>query len=106
MRQRAIIAPPMSLMALLLTIARGWQTTQLAENAKKVEEQGRSCIVEQLGQLWLPWRKLVEDWKARTRRTTRWWAAESRVLPTLRRFNELGVAEELPAVKPVESADA
>ena len=32
-------------------------------------------------------------------------SVESRVLPTLRRFNELGVAgEELPAVKPVESA--
>ena len=35
MRRRVIIASPMSLMALLLTIARGWQTTQLAENAKK-----------------------------------------------------------------------
>ena len=41
MRQRVVIASPMSLMALLLTIARGWQTTQLAENAKKVEEHGR-----------------------------------------------------------------
>ena len=41
MRQRVVIASPMSLMALLLTIARGWQTTLLAENAKKVEEHGR-----------------------------------------------------------------
>ena len=45
MRQRVVIASPMSLMALLLTIARGWQTTQLAENAKKVEEHGREFTI-------------------------------------------------------------
>ena len=32
-------------------------------------------------------------------------SVQSRVLPTLRRFNELGVAgDELPEVKPVDSA--
>ena len=105
MRQRVIIASPMSLMALLLTIARGWQTTQLAENAKKVEEQGRELhrrVGTTLAAMAKTGRGLESATKAYNEMVG---SVESRVLPTLRRFNELGVAgEELPAVKPVESA--
>ena len=105
MRQRVIIASPMSLMALLLTIARGWQTTQLAENAKKVEEQGRELhrrVGTTLAAMAKTGRGLESATKAYNEMVG---SVESRVLPTLRRFNELGVAgEELPSVKPVESA--
>ena len=105
MRQRVIIASPMSLMALLLTIARGWQTTQLAENAKKVEEQGRELhrrVGTTLAAMAKTGRGLESATKAYNEMVG---SVESRVLPTRRRFNELGVAgEELPAVKPVESA--
>ena len=105
MRQRVIIASPMSLMALLLTFARGWQTTQLAENAKKVEEQGRELhrrVGTTLAAMAKTGRGLESATKAYNEMVG---SVESRVLPTLRRFNELGVAgEELPSVKPVESA--
>ena len=105
MRQRVIIASPMSLMALLLTIARGWQTTQLAENAKKVEEQGRELhrrVGTTLAAMAKTGRGLESATKAYNEMVG---SVESRVPPTRRRFNELGVAgEELPAVKPGESA--
>ena len=105
MRQRVVIASPMSLMALLLTIARGWQTTQLAENAKKVEEHGRELhhrVGTTLAAMAKTGRGLESATKAYNEMVG---SVESRVLPTLRRFSELGVSgDELPEVKPVEAA--
>ena len=105
MRQRVVIASPMSLMALLLTIARGWQTTQLAENAKKVEEHGRELhhrVGTTLSAMAKTGRGLESATKAYNEMVG---SVESRVLPTLRRFSELGVSgDELPEVKPVEAA--
>ena len=105
MRQRVVIASPMSLMALLLTVARGWQTTLLAENAKKVEEHGRELhrrVGTTLAAMAKTGRGLETATKAYNEMVG---SVESRVLPTLRKFSELGVSgEELPEVKPVESA--
>ncbi len=104
MRQRVVIASPMSLMALLLTVARGWQTTLLAENAKKVEEHGRELhrrVGTTLAAMAKTGRGLESATKAYNEMVG---SVESRVLPTLRKFNELGVSgEELPEVKPIES---
>jgi len=105
MRQRVVIASPMSLMALLLTIARGWQTTQLAENAKKVEEHGRELhhrVGTTLAAMAKTGRGLESATKAYNEMVG---SVESRVLPTLRRFSELGVSgDELPEVRPVEAS--
>ena len=105
MRQRVVIASPMSLMALLLTVARGWQTTLVAENAKKVEEHGRELhrrVGTTLAAMAKTGRGLETATKAYNEMVG---SVESRMLPTLRRFSELGVSgEELPEVKPVESS--
>ncbi len=105
MRQRVVIASPMSLMALLLTIARGWQTTLLAENAKRVEEHGRELhrrVGTTLAAMAKTGRGLESATKAYNEMVG---SVESRVLPTLRKFSELGVSgEELPEVKPIENA--
>jgi len=105
MRQRVVIASPMSLMALLLTIARGWQTTQLAENAKKVEEHGRE-LHHRVGTTLTAMAKTGRGLESATKAYNEMvGSVESRVLPTLRRFSELGVSgDELPEVKPVEAA--
>ncbi|HCJ85981.1 MAG TPA: DNA recombination protein RmuC [Acidimicrobiaceae bacterium] len=105
MRQRVVIASPMSLMALLLTIARGWQTTQLAENAKKVEEHGRE-LHHRVGTTLTAMAKTGRGLESATKAYNEMvGSVESRVLPTLRRFSELGVSsDELPEVRPVESA--
>jgi DNA recombination protein RmuC len=105
MRKRVVIASPMSLMALLLTIARGWQTTVLAENAKKVEEHGRklhSRIKVTLDHIVATGRGLDNAMEAYNAMVG---SMQKRVLPTLRDFKELGISgEELPEVKPVESS--
>lgn len=105
MRQRIVIASPMSLMALLLTIARGWQTTQLAENAKKVEEHGRE-LHHRVGTTLTAMAKTGRGLESATKAYNEMvGSVESRVLPTLRRFSELGVSgDELPEVRPVEAA--
>ena len=105
MRQRVVIASPMSLMALLLTIARGWQTTQLAENAKKVEEHGRE-LHHRVGTTLTAMAKTGRGLESATKAYNEMvGSVESRVLPTLRRFSELGVSgDELPEVRPVEAA--
>ncbi|MEC7873970.1 MAG: DNA recombination protein RmuC [Actinomycetota bacterium] len=105
MRQRVVIASPMSLMALLLTIARGWQTTLLADNAKKVEEHGRE-LHRRVGTTLTAMAKTGRGLETATKAYNEMvGSVESRVLPTLRRFSELGVSgEELPEVKPVETS--
>ena len=105
MRQRVVIASPMSLMALLLTIARGWQTTLLADNAKKVEEHGRE-LHRRVGTTLTAMAKTGRGLETATKAYNEMvGSVESRVLPTLRRFGELGVSgEELPEVKPVETS--
>jgi DNA recombination protein RmuC len=103
MRKRVVLASPTNLMALLLTIARGWQTTVLAENAKKVEEHGRklhSRIRVTLDHIVETGRGLDSAMAAYNAMVG---SMQRRVLPTLRDFNELGISgEELPEVKPVE----
>ena len=105
MRQRVVIASPMSQMALLLTIARGWQTTQLAENAKKVEEHGRE-LHHRVGTTLTAMAKTGRGLESATKAYNEMvGSVERRVLPTLRRFSGLGVSsDELPEVRPVESA--
>ena len=105
MRQRVVIASPMSLMALLLTIARGWQTTQLAENAERVEEQGRE-LHQRVGTTLSAMAKTGRGLESAARAYNEMiGSVESRVLPTLRRFSELGVSgAELPEVKPIETS--
>ena len=105
MRQRVVIASPMSLMALLLTIARGWQTTLLADNAKKVEEHGRE-LHRRVGTTLTAMAKTGRGLETATKAYNEMvGSVESRVLPTLRRFSELGVSgEELPEVRPVETS--
>ena len=105
MRQRVVIASPMSLMALLLTIARGWQTTLLADNAKKVEEHGRE-LHRRVGTTLTAMAKTGRGLETATKAYNEMvGSVESRVLPTLRRCSELGVSgEELPEVKPVETS--
>ena len=105
MRQRVVIASPMSLMALLLTIARGWQTTLLADNAKKVEEHGRE-LHRRVGTTLTAMAKTGRGLETATKAYNEMvGSVESRVLPTLRRFSELGVSgEEVPEVKPVETS--
>ena len=104
-RQRVLISTPTTLIALVKTIAYGWQQEKLAENAQAVAAQGRD-LYERIGTfgrhlsaLGKSLRQTVEHYNKGVG------SLESRVLPAARKFEELGVAptaSSIPTLEPVE----
>jgi DNA recombination protein RmuC len=91
MRSRVVITSPMSLMALLLTVARGWQTRQMAESASHIANEAaelyqRFGVV--LGHLDKTGRQIDAAAHAYNDLVG---SMERRVMPTLRKFKDLGV---------------
>ena len=104
-RQRVLISTPTTLIALVKTIAYGWQQEKLAENAQAVAAQGRDLYERigtfgrHLGALGKSLRQTVDHYNKGVG------SLESRVLPAARKFEELGVApsgSSIPPVEPVE----
>ena len=104
-RQRVLISTPTTLIALVKTIAYGWQQEKLAENAQAVAAQGRD-LYERIGTfgrhlsaLGKSLRQTVDHYNKGVG------SLESRVLPAARKFEELGVvpaASSIPPLEPVE----
>ncbi len=104
LRQNIILATPTSLVALLKAIAYGWQQTALTENAAEI----RALAVElydrlttfagHLGSLGKSLSDSVRAYNATVG------SLERRVLPSARRFTELGVQprEPMPTLKPID----
>jgi DNA recombination protein RmuC len=91
MRSRVVITSPMSLMALLLTVARGWQTRQMAESASQIAREAaelyqRFGVV--LGHLDKTGRQIEAAAQAYNDLVG---SIERRVMPTLRKFKDFGV---------------
>ena len=104
-RQRVLISTPTTLIALVKTIAYGWQQEKLAENAQAVAAQGRDLYERigtfgrHLGALGKSLRQTVEHYNKGVG------SLESRVLPAARKFEELGVAptaSSIPTLEPIE----
>jgi DNA recombination protein RmuC len=104
---RVLLATPTTLIALLLTVATGWQNEALAENAREVQSMGREL-----------YKRLATfgDHMARTGRSLgsavdaynkAVGSLERNVLPQARRFHELGVVggadKEMPELEPIEA---
>lgn len=101
-----LIASPTSLIALLRAAAYGWREEQLAENAKKISELGQELY------------KRISDWGEHLQKLGRSLGAavaaynsavgslESRVLPSARRFKELGATggDEIDELRQIESS--
>ncbi len=104
LRQNVILATPTSLVALLKAIAYGWQQTALTENAAEirglaVELYDRlTTFVGHLGNLGKSLSDSVRAYNATVG------SLERRVLPSARKFTELGVQprEPMPALKPID----
>jgi DNA recombination protein RmuC len=102
--QRVILASPTTLIALLMTAAAGWRDETLAEGARQVSELGRE-LYERLttmgGHVSKLGRQLERAVEAYNETVA---SLEARVLPSARKFPELGVAakDELDPLVPIE----
>ena len=104
---RVLLATPTTLIALLLTVANGWQQEALAENAREVQDMGREL-----------YKRLATfgDHMARTGRSLSGavdaynkavGSLERNVFPQARRFHELGVVggadKEMPELEHIDA---
>ncbi|PYV15725.1 MAG: DNA recombination protein RmuC, partial [Acidobacteria bacterium] len=93
-----------TLIALLHAVAYGWRQEQLAESAKIISRLGRELhdrirtFVTNFGKVGPALRGAVDHYNSAVG------SLESRVLPSVRKFMELGAAagEEIPELAPVD----
>jgi DNA recombination protein RmuC len=100
---RVLIATPVTLIALLRSIAYGWQQENLAENARQIADAGR-VLHERLGTFGGHLRKVGANLdRAVGAFNEAVGSYDARVMPAARRLGELDVAEgEVPGVAAVD----
>jgi len=90
--RKVMICSPVTLVALLRTVAYGWQQKSLTENAASIAQEGRDLYAR----LELFMRKFWEAGQSLGKAVERYNAAvgslEKRLMPAARRFRELGVS--------------
>jgi len=103
-RNKVLITSPISLFALLKSVAFGWQQQQVTENAEQIAAQGKS-VYERLSTFAAHFAGIGKSLDASVRKFNDAAASmETRVMPAVRRLKELGVGgEEIEAVRQVES---
>lgn len=103
--QKVVLASPTTLIALLRAVAFGWRQQQLAENAQKISQLGKELfermrtLVKHLEKIGVGLGRAVDSYNEAVR------SLETRVLPSARRFQELGAAtgEEIVKLQPVDT---
>jgi DNA recombination protein RmuC len=103
-QQKVIFASPTTLIALLQAAAAGWREETIAESAREISEQGR-LLYERLATMGGHFTKLGKSLgRAVEAFNETLGSLETRVLPTARRFPELGISSknELAPVEPID----
>ena len=103
-KQRVILATPITLIALLRTVASVWRQEEIAENALEISNLGRE-VYERLSVTAKHFNKVGRSLDGAVEAFNKTVGSlEARVLPAVRRFTDLGVSvkEEISALSPVE----
>jgi len=104
MEKRVILATPTTLIALLRAVAYGWRQEQMEKNAQAVSELGKQLydrvrtFLEHFEAVGTALHRSIENYNKAVG------SLESRVLPSARRFKELGAAtgEDMIDLEPVD----
>ena len=103
-QNRVLVTSPIALFALLRAVAFGWQQQQVAENAEKIAEQGRTLyerVAIFVGHVAGVGKSLDASVKKYNEAVG---SLDARVLPAARRLRELGVGNaEIKTPEPVEA---
>lgn len=102
--KKVILATPTTFIALLKAIAYGWQQEQMTKNAQQISMLGKelyeriSTLAGHFGDIGNAIEKAVSAYNRAVG------SLESRVLPSVRRFKELGAtgAEEIPVLEQID----
>lgn len=103
-QRRVIIATPTTFIALLRAIAYGWRQEQITKNAQEISELGRqlyermNILVQHFDSIGSNLEKAIGAYNKAVG------SMESRILPSVRRFKELGVtgADEIPIIEQID----
>jgi DNA recombination protein RmuC len=106
MRRGIIIATPSTLIALMLAVAKGWREASIEENARKISAEGAelysrfATLFEHLAGVGSALHRAITAYNQAVG------SINSRALPSLRRFKELGAtaAPEIPPLETIEDA--
>lgn len=105
MKQRVLIASPVNLLAMLLTISKGWQAHALAEHAERVAELGVE-VYDRVGNVIDEINKMGKNLgTVNTAYNSMTASFERRLLVTLRKFKDLNVVQtDLEELKTIQTA--
>jgi DNA recombination protein RmuC len=103
--RRVILATPTTMIALLKAVAYGWRQEQMAANAERISQLGQelhdriATMATYFAELGASLRNSVEHYNRAVG------SLEGRVLPSARRFRELGVAgrNQIKLLEPVDA---
>lgn len=103
MSRRVLIATPTTLFALLSAVSYGWRQEQVAKNAERIGDLGKELFervkvwTEHMNDISVSLGKAVEAFNKATG------SFDLRILPSVRKFKELGAAQgEVPELKQIE----
>ncbi len=105
LKQKILFASPITLYALLRTVAFGWDQLHVAQNTQAIADQGRELydrVVNVLGPVSDVGKHLDKSVEAYNKAVA---SLETRLLPAARRLKEVTAAEkDLPELEPVDHA--